>query len=396
MNEDCSLALAVNGEIYNHRVLRKQLKYPYNFKTQSDCEVIIPLVSANQSRYKTFLIHIQYIEHELDAPKFLDGMFSWVLYDKTADRIIAARDPIGITSFYQGWSTNTPGAVYFASELKCLHPICDTIIAFPPGHIYDSKTNSTIRYYEPSWWDPHNVPSAAIDYKLIRTSLETSVRKRLMAEVPYGVLLSGGLDSSLVASIAQRETLRHHASRNGIADGHGSHEKRTGELVGIDDDNELSTVTPLPQLHSFSIGLPNAPDTKAAKEVSEFLGTKHYDFTFTIEDGLNALADVIYHLETYDVTTIRASTPMFLLSRKIKALGVKMVLSGEGSDEIFGGYLYFHAAPDKNAFHEETLRRIKHLSVWDCLRANKSTAAWGVEARVPFLDKQVRSFPLAP
>ena len=333
----------------------------------------------------------QYIEYGLDTPKLLDGMFSWVLYDKVADRTVAARDPIGITSFYQGWSSTTPDAVYFASELKCLHPVCDRIIAFPPGHIYDSKSNSTTRYYQPSWWDPANVPSAPIDYQTVRTALERSVRKRLMAEVPYGVLLSGGLDSSLVASIAQRETLRLGAAQKGLVDGHEDHQKQSSEeLVGIDEDNELSTVAWLPQLHSFSIGLPNAPDTKAAIEVARFLGTKHHDFTFTIEDGLDALSDVIFHLETYDVTTIRASTPMFLLSRKIKAMGVKMVLSGEGSDEIFGGYLYFHAAPDKKAFHEETVRRVKNLHLSDCLRANKSTAAWGVEARVPFLDKQVR------
>lgn len=317
-------------------------------------------------------------------------MFSWVLYDKTKDRTIAARDPIGITSFYQGWSSKTPGAVYFASELKCLHPVCDKIITFPPGHIYDSKTNTTTRYFQPSWWDPSNVPSTPIDYKLIRASLERSVRKRLMAEVPYGVLLSGGLDSSLTASIAQRETLRLRSSPTSQSNGHSDHEKADSEeLVGIDDQNELSTVTWLPQLHSFSIGLPNAPDTKAALQVAKFLGTKHHDFTFTIQEGLDALSDVIFHLETYDVTTIRASTPMFLLSRKIKAMGVKMVLSGEGSDEIFGGYLYFHAAPDKRAFHEETVRRVKNLHLSDCLRANKSTAAWGVEARVPFLDKEV-------
>ena len=321
-------------------------------------------------------------------------MFSWVLHDKVADRTVAARDPIGITSFYQGWSSSTPGAVYFASELKCLHPVCDQIVTFPPGHVYDSKTNSTTRYYQPTWWDPSNVPSAPIDYKLLRTSLETSVRKRLMAEVPYGVLLSGGLDSSLVASIAQREILRLRLSQNGVQNGSGSHEVRSSdELVGINDENELSTSTWLPQLHSFSIGLRDAPDTKAALEVAKFLGTKHYDFSFTIEDGLNALSDVIFHLETYDVTTIRASTPMFLLSRKIKALGVKMVLSGEGSDEIFGGYLYFHAAPDKESFHEETVRRIKNLHLSDCLRANKSTSAWGLEARVPFLDKQVSILP---
>ena len=317
-------------------------------------------------------------------------MFSWVLYDSKEDRTIAARDPIGITSFYQGWSSQTPGAVYFASELKCLYPVCDKIISFPPGHIYDSKSDKMVRYFQPSWWDPHNVPQTPVDYRCLRKTFETSVRKRLMAEVPYGVLLSGGLDSSLVAAIAQRETLRLQAASSSISNGHKSAEDGPNEeLVGIDDENELSTVTWLPQLHSFSIGLPGAPDTKAAKEVAKYLGTKHHDFTFTTEDGLNALSDVIFHLETYDVTTIRASTPMFLLSRKIKAMGVKMVLSGEGSDEIFGGYLYFHAAPSKEAFHEETVRRIKNLHLSDCLRANKSTAAWGVEARVPFLDKNV-------
>ena len=316
-------------------------------------------------------------------------MFSWVLYDKNADRIVAARDPIGITSFYQGWSTQTPGAVYFASELKCLHPVCDKIVSFPPGHVYDSKSEIATRYFQPTWWDPIHVPSTPIDYKAIRTALERSVRKRLMAEVPYGVLLSGGLDSSLVAAIAQRETLRLRDASMGKVNGYHLQQQTSDELVGIDDDNELSTVTWLPQLHSFSIGLPDAPDTRAALEVARFLGTRHHDFTFTIEDGLNALQDVIFHLETYDVTTIRASTPMFLLSRKIKAMGVKMVLSGEGSDEIFGGYLYFHAAPDKKEFYAETVRRIKNLHLADCLRANKSTAAWGVEARVPFLDKEV-------
>ncbi|KAK5044970.1 Asparagine synthetase [Exophiala bonariae] len=388
VNDEGTVALAVNGEIYNHRILRKHFKTPYNFKTHSDCEVIIPL----------------YLEHDIDAPKQLDGMFSFVLYDKEQDRTIAARDPIGITSFYIGRSSKTPGAVFFASELKALAPVCDQIDSFPPGHVYDSKTDKLTRYFEPSWWDPKRVPSTPIDYKLIRHTLEKSVLKRLMAEVPYGVLLSGGLDSSLTASIAQRESLRQRAiaekqqaskltngttngTTNGVTNGHVT-PRTGGKLVGIDDDDELSTVTFLPQLHSFSIGLPDAPDTKAAIEVAKFLGTKHYDFTFTIQEGLDALSDVIYHLETYDVTTIRASTPMYLLSRKIKAMGVKMVLSGEGSDEIFGGYLYFHAAPNKEEFHAETVKRIKNLNLADCLRANKSTSAWGVEARVPFLDKQ--------
>ncbi|KAI1616740.1 asparagine synthase [Exophiala viscosa] len=377
VNDEGTIALAVNGEIYNHRILRKHLDTPYNFKTHSDCEVIIPL----------------YQQFGIDAPNQLDGMFSFVLHDKKNDRTIAARDPIGITSFYLGRSSTTPGAAYFASELKALAPVCDNIIAFPPGHVYDSKTDTLTRYFQPSWWDPTKVPDTPIDYKLLRKTLEKSVLKRLMAEVPYGVLLSGGLDSSLTASIAQRESLRQRAVINAQTNGasseiNGDTPQTGSKLVGIDDEEELTTVTFLPQLHSFSIGLPGAPDTKAALEVAKFLGTKHHDLTFTIQEGLDALSDVIYHLESYDVTTIRASTPMYLLSRKIKAMGVKMVLSGEGSDEIFGGYLYFHAAPNKEEFHKETVRRVKNLHLSDCLRANKSTSAWGLEARVPFLDKQ--------
>jgi asparagine synthase (glutamine-hydrolysing) len=332
------------------------------------------------------------MEYGLDAPKHLDGMFSFVLYDKKLDRTIAARDPIGITTLYQGWSSEQPGTVYFASELKSLHPVCDKIESFPPGHIYNSATGEWTRYFQPSWWDGEKVPENPRDLKLLRETLEKSVRKRLMAEVPYGVLLSGGLDSSLVASIAQRETLRLRKlaeAANGDATEQTGDADRGEGLVGIDDENRLSTMTFLPQLNSFSIGLPGSPDNKAALEVAKFLGTKHHVMTFTIDDGLNALSDVIYHLETYDVTTIRASTPMYLLSRKIKAMGIKMVLSGEGSDEIFGGYLYFHNAPDKAAFHEECVRRVKNLHLADCLRANKSTSAWGLEARVPFLDKEV-------
>ncbi|KAF9738658.1 asparagine synthetase [Paraphaeosphaeria minitans] len=383
VNDEKTVSLAVNGEIYNHRILRKGLKNPYNFKTHSDCEVIIPL----------------YLEHGVDAPKKLDGMFSWVLHDKVQDRIIAARDPIGVTTFYMGRSSSTPGAVFFASELKCLHPVCDNITSFPPGHVYDSKTDKLTRYYDPKWLiEPDNIPTKPVDYKELRTALETAVRKRLMAEVPYGVLLSGGLDSSLVASIAQRETQRlNDAARkraaetkekNGKLNGYAIDGHAPGGLVGIDDTNELATVQMLPELNSFSIGLPGSPDGVAAQEVADFLGTRHHTFTFTLEEGLDALSDVIFHLETFDVTTIRASTPMFLLARKIKAMGVKMVLSGEGSDEIFGGYLYFHNAPDKAALHAETIRRIQNLHLADCLRANKSTSAWGVEARVPFLDKQ--------
>nr|OQO26529.1 Asparagine synthetase [glutamine-hydrolyzing] 2 [Rachicladosporium sp. CCFEE 5018] len=385
LSPDGDISLAVNGEIYNHRILRNHLSKPYPFKTHSDCEVIIPL----------------YQEHGIDAPKFLDGMFSWVLHDKKQDRIIAARDPIGITTFYIGRSSETPGAVYFASELKCLHPVCDDIQAFPPGHVYDSKTDSLTRYFTPKWlMEPTNIPTNKLDLKVLRETFERSVRKSLMAEVPYGVLLSGGLDSSLVASIAQRETLRlqreyakqiresgvSSPQENGAANG--ATQRDSDELAGIDEEYHLNSVPVLSQLNSFSIGLPGSPDGKAAAEVARFLGTKHHSLTFTIQEGLDALFDVIYHLETYDVTTIRASTPMFLLSRKIKAMGVKMVLSGEGADEIFGGYLYFHNAPDAKAFHEETVRRVKNLHLADCLRANKSTSAWGVEARVPFLDKE--------
>lgn len=335
-------------------------------------------------------------------------MFSWVLHDKEQDRLIAARDPIGITTFYMGRSSKTPQAVYFASELKCLHPVCDDIQAFPPGHVYDSKTDTLSRYFTPKWlMEPSTVPSTPLDLKQLRETFERSVRKRLMAEVPYGVLLSGGLDSSLVASIAQRETLRlqreytkqqaalnsgsNTPGTNGYINATPTVTSTSGEqedLAGIDEEYHLSSVPVLSQLNSFSIGLPDAPDSKAAQEVARFLGTKHHSFTFTIQEGLDALYDVIFHLETFDVTTIRASTPMFLLSRKIKAMGVKMVLSGEGSDEIFGGYLYFGNAPDKKAFHEETVRRVKNLHLADCLRANKSTSAWGVEARVPFLDKE--------
>jgi asparagine synthase (glutamine-hydrolysing) len=381
-NEDETVSLAVNGEIYNHKILRKQLAKSYPFKTHSDCEVIIPL----------------YQEHGIDTPKYLDGMFSWVLHDKKLDRVIAARDPIGITTFYMGRSTQTPGAVYFASELKCLHPVCDSIQAFPPGHVYDSKTDSLTRYFTPKWLvEPSNIPTNPIDYKLLRETFERSVRKRLMAEVPYGVLLSGGLDSSLVASIAQRETLRlqreyakqiRESGANTPTANGGAHFQAQDELTGMDENFHMNQMPLLSQLNSFSIGLPGAPDSVAAAEVAKFLGTKHHSMTFTIQEGLDALYDVIYHLESYDVTTIRASTPMFLLSRKIKAMGVKMVLSGEGSDEAFGGYLYFHNAPDKKAFHEETVRRVKNLHLADCLRANKSTSAWGVEARVPFLDKE--------
>ncbi|KAG7783730.1 hypothetical protein KL910_005111 [Ogataea haglerorum] len=358
--------LAVNGEIYNHIHIREEFK-DYKFKTLSDCEPIIPLFE----------------KYDVDAPKHLDGMFAWVLYDKQEDRVIASRDPIGITTLYMGRSSSRPGTVFFASELKCLTDECDQITHFPPGHVYDSKTDQLTRYFTPSWWDGEKIPTNPVDYKKVRETLEMAVRKRLMAEVPFGVLLSGGLDSSLIASIAARETAK--AAKE--ADSHTEGIDASHTLTGVDDDGKLA-LSGWTKLHSYAIGLPGAPDLVAAKKVAKFIGTIHHEHTFTVEEGFDALSDVIYHLETYDVTTIRASTPMYLLSRKIKAQGVKMVLSGEGSDEIFGGYLYFASAPSPEEFHTECVKRVKNLHYADCLRANKSTMAWGLEARVPFLDKQ--------
>lgn len=361
---DEDVALAVNGEIYNHIQLR--LQFPsYKFKSLSDCEPIIPLVA----------------KYGIDAPKHLDGMFAFVLHDRKNDRIVAARDPIGIVTLYMGKSSQLPETRYFALELKCLVDECDDIVAFPPGHVYDSNTDQVSRYFDPSWWDGSKVPETRVDYKAVRELLELAVRKRLMAEVPYGVLLSGGLDSSLIASIAARETQK--AAATLTADGVDANK----ELSGVDAQGLLHT-TAFSRLHSFAIGLPGAPDLIAAEKVAHFIGTIHHLHTFTLEEGLDALDDVIYHLETFDVTTIRASTPMYLLLRKIKAQGVKMVLSGEGSDEVFGGYLYFANAPSAAEFHRECVQRVKNLHYADCLRANKSTMAWGLEARVPFLDKQ--------
>ncbi|WPK26868.1 hypothetical protein PUMCH_004233 [Australozyma saopauloensis] len=364
ISPDDRYSLAVNGEIYNHIQLRQELS-DYKYQSLSDCEPIIPLVE----------------KFGIDAPKHLDGMFAFAMYDKKEDRIIAARDPIGIVTLYMGKSAKNPETRYFASELKCLIDECDEIFAFPPGHVYDSNTDEITRYFTPTWWDGSKIPEKHVDYKEVRETLELAVRKRLMAEVPYGVLLSGGLDSSLIASIAARETERAAAAFSG--EGIDANK----ELSGVDASGSLHT-SGFNRLHSFAIGLPGAPDLIAAEKVAHFIGTVHHSHTFTLEEGLDALNDVIWHLETYDVTTIRASTPMYLLSRKIKAQGVKMVLSGEGSDEIFGGYLYFANAPSAAEFHSECVQRVKNLHYADCLRANKSTMAWGLEARVPFLDKQ--------
>ncbi|VVA30967.1 PREDICTED: asparagine [Prunus dulcis] len=326
-NEDKTVVVTVNGEIYNHKQLREKLK-SHQFRTGSDCEVIAHL----------------YEEHGEEFVDMLDGMFSFVLLDTKDNSYIAARDAIG--------------SIWFASEMKALSDDCERFISFPPGHVYSSKQGGLRRWYNPPWF-LEQTPSSSYDPIVLRKAFEKAVFKRLMTDVPFGVLLSGGLDSSLVAAVACR-----YLAESEAACQWGS------------------------QLHTFCIGLESSPDLKAAREVADYLGTRHHEFHFTVQEGIDALEEVIYHIETYDVTTIRASTPMFLMSRKIKSLGVKMVLSGEGSDEIFGGYLYFHKAPNKEEFHQETCQKIKALHLYDCLRANKSTSAWGVEARVPFLDKE--------
>ncbi|ONK62687.1 uncharacterized protein A4U43_C07F6920 [Asparagus officinalis] len=286
----------------------------------------------------------------------LDGVFSFVLLDTRHNTFIAARDAIGVTPLYIGWGLD--GSVWMSSEMKGLNDDCENFKVFPPGHLYSSKTRSLKRWYNPPWYS-ETVPSAPYDPLVLRKAFEKAVIKRLMTDVPFGVLLSGGLDSSLVAAVTAR-----HLGGTKAAD--------------ICEN----------QLHSFCIGLEDSPDLRAAKEVANYLGTIHHEFHFTVQDGIDAIEDVIYHIETYDVTTIRASIPMFLMSRKIRSLGVKMVISGEGSDEIFGGYLYFHKAPNKEEFHQETCRKIKALHLYDCLRANKATSTWGLELRVPFLDKE--------
>lgn len=335
--------LAVNGEIYNHRELRS--RFPdYPFATESDCEVILPL----------------YLEKGTDFLNDLNGIFAFVLYDREADRYIVARDPMGVIPLYTGRDDN--GNLYVASEMKALTPVCRSVAVFPPGHVLDSAVGpEPVRYYDPAWRSPDALASDGIGTDEIRTALQEAVHRQLMSDVPYGVLLSGGLDSSIVSAVAKRYAARR-----------------------IEDDDY--TEAWWPQLHSFAIGLEGAPDLAAAAEVAKHIGTVHHQFHFTVQEGLDALRDVIYHLETYDVTTIRASTPMYLMARRIRAMGIKMVLSGEGADEIFGGYLYFHKAPDARAFHEETVRKLDRLHSFDCLRANKSMAAWGIEARVPFLD----------
>eukprot|EP01111_Echinosteliopsis_oligospora_P011012 TRINITY_DN3531_c0_g1_i2.p1 TRINITY_DN3531_c0_g1~~TRINITY_DN3531_c0_g1_i2.p1 ORF type:complete len:555 (+),score=168.61 TRINITY_DN3531_c0_g1_i2:79-1743(+) len=351
LNEDKTVALAVNGEIYNHLKLHPFIE-GHTLATKSDCEPILHM----------------YEKMGEECVKHLRGDFAFVILDTKTGHYMAARDPIGVVPLYIGYGED--GAVWFSSECKAIREHTVKFEAFPPGCYYSSKSKSIERYYVPQWWDevPPPLSSATkvisdAELKSIRESFEAAVVRRMMCDVPYGVLLSGGLDSSLVASIVSR-----HAETRTEDDGHSR--------------------AWYPRLHSFCVGLQGAPDLVAAKKVADFLGTVHHEFYFTVQEGIDALRDVIFHLETYDVTTIRASTPMYFLARCIKAMGVKMVLSGEGSDEIFGGYLYFHLAPNSDEFHKELCKRIKNLYKFDCLRANKSTAAWGVEVRVPFLDQE--------
>ena len=344
-SKDKKIVLAVNGEIYNHRELR--LEFPeYDFQTESDCEVIIPLFQ-------------KYGKNFVDK---LNGIFAFAIYDIENDIYFVARDHMGICPLYQGWDKN--GNYYVASELKALEGVCKTIENFLPGHfLYSIDGYELQQWYKRDWEDFENVKDNTTDIAELRKALEDAVHRQLMSDVPYGVLLSGGLDSSIISAVTAKY------SRNRIESG---------------DTQEAW----YPRLHSFAVGLEGSPDLVASKKVADHIGSIHHEVHFTVQEGLDAVRDVIYHLETYDVTTIRASTPMYLLARVIKSMGIKMVLSGEGADEIFGGYLYFHKAPNAKEFHEENVRKLNKLHLYDCLRANKSLMSWGIEGRVPFLDKE--------
>jgi asparagine synthase (glutamine-hydrolysing) len=345
LSEDKKLILAANGEIYNHRDLRKQFTGKYNFQTESDCEVILALYKEKGASF-------------IDE---MNGIFGFALYDAEKDEYFVARDHMGIIPLYMGWDEN--GTFYVASELKALEGVCTKIELFPPGHYLLSTDGELTKWYSRDWMDYDAVKENQTSIDALHDSLEAAVHRQLMSDVPYGVLLSGGLDSSVTSAIAKKYS-----------------EKRIES-----DDTQVAW---WPQLHSFSVGLEGSPDLAAAQLVADHIGTIHHEIKFTIQEGLDAIRDVIYNLETYDITTIRASTPMYLMARVIKSMGVKMVLSGEGADELFGGYLYFHKAPNAEEFHEETLRKLSKLHMYDCLRANKSLAAWGIEGRVPFLDKE--------
>jgi asparagine synthase (glutamine-hydrolysing) len=344
-NEDQSLVLAANGEIYNHLELRKKFEGKYNFKTESDCEIILAL----------------YQKKGVDFVDDLNGIFAFAIYDSTNDSYFIARDHMGIIPLYMGWDKD--GTFYVASELKALEGVCAKIELFPPGHYWHSGDEAPTQWYKRNWVDFEEVKNNPTSIEDLHDALSDAVHRQLMSDVPYGVLLSGGLDSSITSALAK---------------------KFSSKRVESDDTQEAWW----PQLHSFSVGLEGSPDLAAAKKVSEHIGSIHHEVVFTIQEGLDAIRDVIYYLETYDITTVRASTPMFLMARSIKSHGIKMVLSGEGADELFGGYLYFHKAPSAEEFHKETVRKLDKLHQYDCLRANKSLAAWGIEGRVPFLDKE--------
>jgi len=342
---DGKLVLAANGEIYNHRELRKQFEGKYDFQTASDCEVILAL----------------YQEKGVDFIDEMNGIFGFTIYNAEKDEYFVARDHMGIIPLYMGWDKN--GTFYVASELKALEGTCTKIELFPPGHYLHSSDGELKQWYKRDWTDYEAVKENETSIQEIKEALEAAVRRQLMSDVPYGVLLSGGLDSSVTSAIAK---------------------KYAQKRIESDDTTDAWW----PQLHSFSVGLEGSPDLAAAQKVADHIGTVHHEIKFTIQEGLDAIKDVIYNLETYDITTIRASTPMYLMARVIKSMGIKMVLSGEGADELFGGYLYFHKAPNAKEFHEETVRKLEKLHMYDCLRANKSLAAWGIEGRVPFLDKE--------
>lgn len=351
LSQDGRLALAVNGEIYNHKTLKGGLKQPYTFVTESDCEVINALYLETEGQ----------VGEPAAFLNRLNGIFAFALWDKAKGRAIIARDPIGVVPLY--WGHDKEGRLRVASEMKALVDECADVAQFPPGHWYDTATGELTRYYQRPWRDYAAVEGVEVSPTELREAFEAAVHRQLMTDVPYGVLLSGGLDSSLVAAVAARYARKR-----------------------IEEDDRAEAWWP--RLHSFAIGLKGSPDLAAAQVAADALGTVHHGFEYTFEEGLDALPEVIRHIETYDVTTIRASTPMYLLARRIKAMGVKMVLSGEGSDEIFGGYLYFHKAPNAREFHEELIRKLDALNNYDCLRANKSMMAWGVEPRVPFLDRE--------
>ena len=344
-SEDDRYVLAANGEIYNHKELRQQFEGKYDFKTASDCEVILAL-------------------YQEKGPRFIDemnGIFGFAIYDTQEDTYFVARDHMGIIPLYMGWDQH--GTFYVASELKALEGVCTKIELFPPGHYLTSTDDTPVQWYSRDWMEYDAVKDNTTNIEDIHDALAAAVRRQLMSDVPYGVLLSGGLDSSVTSALAKL-----YASKR------------------VESDDKQAAWWP--QLHSFSVGLEGSPDLAAAQKVAEHIETVHHEIKFTIQEGLDAIRDVVYNLETYDITTIRASTPMYLMARAIKSLGIKMVLSGEGADELFGGYLYFHKAPTAKDFHEETVRKLDKLHQYDCLRANKSLAAWGIEGRVPFLDKE--------